>query len=185
MYTGLRFKGFVKEEYREDIELLLNDSKGWNACKHEELLEFAKFDRSRFIPFGALSYMPDCWEGEPYDKENPWDCPDTDGFDRKFNKETGYWSFQCSLKNYEGEIEYFISKIVPLICSKVVHCEEFYEEWDVSNLYELEDGKINELDYGIRYAEEDWFSYGGTKSDKKDKNILYENFDFTTGNKYR
>ena len=182
MYTGLRFKGIVKKEYREDIELLLNDPEEWKACKHKELHEFGNsFDRSGFIPFGSLSYMPDCWEGEPYDEKKPWDCPDTDGFDRKFNRETGYWSFQCSLKNYEDEIEYFINKIVPLICDKVIHCEEFYEEWEVSNLYELEDGEIKELSYGIRYSDYYDIPCYMDKQDVKDNDtdILYEDFDFS------
>ena len=179
MYTGLRFKGFIKEEFREDIELVLNDSKEWGACKHQELLEFdEKFERSGFIPFGSSSYMTASWEGKPYDDKKPWECPATDGFDFKFNKETGYWSFQCSLKNYDGEIDYFVKTIIPLICSKLIHCEEYYEEWTTSILYELKDGEIKELDFGIRYEDEDYIPYYMQGEVTDDFNISYKDFDF-------
>lgn len=180
MYTGFRFKGIIKKEYREDIKKAINDIKGaWGNCEHEELKKFDEIDRSFFIPFGGLCYMPNCWEESESEEA-------TDGFKRYFNETTGLLCFQCSLKNYESTIEYFIKNIVPIVCDKLIHCEKLYEEWDVSNLYELKDGTVKQLDYGIRYRyEEDWFSYGVTQSDKKDKNILYKNFDFTKENEYR
>lgn len=180
MYTGLRFKGIIKNEYREDVKKAITDIEGaWGNCEHEELKKFDKVDRSFCIPFGGLSYMPDCWEES--ENENA-----TNGFGRYFNETTGLLCFQCSLKNYEDTIEYFIEKVIPVICEKLIHCEVLYEEWEVSELYEFKEGIVTQLDYGIRYSqEENLFSYGGIQSDKKDKNILYENFDFTTESKYR
>ena len=92
MYTGFRFKGLIKEEYRNDIEIMLEDGE-WNNCEHEILKEYSKVNRSSFIPFGSLAYMPDCWEGEPYYEDQPWNCKATNGFERYFNKETGLLCF--------------------------------------------------------------------------------------------
>ena len=56
--------------------------------------------------------------------------------------DTGYWTFQCSLKNYEGEIEQFFSDVLVNIISDSEHIEYFYEEWDESKYYEFVDGTI-------------------------------------------
>lgn len=95
MYTGLRFKGIIKEKYREDIELILDGENQWRDCKHELFKDYSKVSRSGFIPFGALAYMPDSWE-EKTELNNI--MVDSDGFERYFNKETGLLCFQCSLK---------------------------------------------------------------------------------------
>lgn len=176
MYTGFRFKGIIKKEYREDIKKALNDFKEvWKNCEHEELKKFYEVDYSSFIPFGALCYMPNCWEES--DSEEA-----TNGFEQYFNEKNGLLCFQCSLKDDET-IEYFIEKIIPIICKKLIHCEELYEQSNVSDLYELKGGILKKLDYGIRYREEDY--YFSDNVTQTDKNILYENFDFTKENKYR
>ena len=46
---------------------------------------------------------------------------------------------------------FFVEKIVPVLCSSVLHCEILYEEWSVSQLYKLIENEMEELDYGIRY----------------------------------
>ena len=103
--------------------------------------------RSSFIPRGSLAYMPDSWESEPdmslepyltewYDSRKP-----TDGFKRSYDEKTGYWTFQCSLKNYEYEIESFF-EILPHFIENIEHLEYFYEEWDFSTQYDLVDGEI-------------------------------------------
>ena len=176
MYTGLRFKGIVKKEFINEIKTLF-DKQDWNDCSHPKLKEFGEFERSNYIPFGGLSYMPDCWEGKPYDETKPWICPATDGFEKKFNEITGYWSFQCSLKNYGSELEYFIEEIIPLICEKVFHCEYLYEEDTVSTMYELVEGEINILPCGIRYYSEEYgYPYPPIPEIKRD--IPYKNFVF-------
>lgn len=174
MYTGLRFKGIIKKEFINEIKTLF-DKHDWSYCSHPELKEFGEFGRSNSIPFGGIAYMPDCWQGEPYDKTKPWVRPSTNGFENKFNEITGYWSFQCSLKNYCSELEYFIEEIIPLICKKVFHCEYFYEECTVSTMYYLAEGKIDISPYGIRYYDE---GYGYPARPEIKREIPYENFVF-------
>ena len=170
MYTNLRFKGIIKKEFIEEIQTVMNESE-WIKCKHATLLEFSKFSRSDFIPFGSLPYAPSCWEGEPYDEKKPWFCPATDGFETNFDIETGYWSFQCSLKNYENEIEFFINNVVPLVCEEVIHCEKLYEEDAVSEMFTIENGEIKILPYGIRYEDIGYMP-------KVEQIINYEDFKF-------
>ena len=77
MYTGLRFKGIVKEKFREDFEdiALYGD---WEKSDNEIFRQFGNVPRSRFIPCGGLAYMPDKWEIEVFDNN----------FDRTYNKNT-------------------------------------------------------------------------------------------------
>lgn len=134
MYTGLKCKVKIKEEYREDIQSVM-DSTEWYLCKHKELKDFSKVSRSLMIPFGASCYMPDEWEDN--------------NFDFYFNDD-GIWNFQCALKNYDSTIEIFI-KLLELIASEVYHLETFYEEDEYSHLYEMKDGKIIDTGKGIKY----------------------------------
>lgn len=138
MYTGIRFKGFVKPELRKAMETIAMDG-SWDESDISEFKEFGHIGRSSFIPCGSLAYMPDEWEAEPYDK---YGCgTPTDGFERTYDEETGYWAFQCSLKNYESEIESFFD-LIPFFIEKIEHLEYFYEEWDYSTKYELINGKV-------------------------------------------
>lgn len=138
MYTGLRFKGIVKEEFRNEFaDIALNGS--WEESNNEVFKQFGSVSRASFIPCGALAYMPDEWETEPFDER--YNGTPTDGFDRTYDKESGRWTFQCSLKNYEDIIEEFL-KIVPYFIEEVEHVEVFYEEWRYSERYELVDGKM-------------------------------------------
>ncbi len=146
MYTGIRFKGYVKPEFRtkfEDIAL----SGEWEDSEIEEFREFGKgFNRASFIPCGSLSYMPDEWESyndkfQKYSDEWWRSVRDTDGFERTYNKDTGYWTFQCSLKNYEDEIENWF-ELVPLFIERINHLEYFYEEWEYSDKYDLLNGEV-------------------------------------------
>lgn len=159
----------------------------WNNCEHEILKEYSKVSRSSFIPFGNLVYMPDCWEGEPYYEDQPWDCKATNGFERYFNKETGLLCFQCSLKNYDDTIEYFLENIVTKICSKLLHCEVLYEEDEISTLYELSDCKLTQKEYGIKYKDDDEYEsiFPIPKEEKEDKNIWYYDFKYDIEKEYR
>lgn len=76
--------------------------------------------------------MPSSWEtgGNPNE------------FDTKIDMNTGYWSFQCSLKNYEREIEKFFDEVLVNIISHSEHIEYHYEEWDESNYYNFVNGSI-------------------------------------------
>ena len=137
MYTGLRFKGIVKPEYRNMIVEIMKEytDEGWEKFVGEFpfLTEFASLSRCNMIPWGSLCYMPDSWED---------DSIQTEGFKRHFDPETGYWSFQCSLKNYSGEIACFLNEVVPVIIEESQHIEYLYEEWYESILAELKDGAV-------------------------------------------
>ena len=141
MYTGLRVKVTVKEEYRGMINEINNGAE-WRefSTRHPFVAEYARLGRSEFIPSGMISYMPDYWETEDYEA--------TDGFDRKIDMETGYWTFQCSLKDYENEIEKFLDEVLPNIITSSEHIEYFYEEWDSGRLYEFVDGKLVVIQHG-------------------------------------
>lgn len=182
MYTGLRFKGIIKEEFREDIKTMLEEGE-WDNCESQVLRDYSQVSRSSFIPFGSLSYMPDCWEEETGMKnEYGWDITkDTDGFNRYFNEETGLLCFQCSLKNYDDTIEYFLEKVIPVICIKTIHIEYLYEESTISTMYELKDGELKQIDKGIYYSENDYYD----NEISEDTCIDYNNFDFTKENEYR
>lgn len=164
MYTGLRFKAVVKPEFTQMIERMMEERLDWDDLfvlypQHLFLKEFSKFSRSSFIPYGSLAYMPDSWETDEKDWKlrNP-----TDGFDKKYDKLLRVWSFQCSLKNYESEIQAFFELIVPNIIETLLHVEYYYEEWSRSKFYELIDGKVIESDReGILYGyEEEPFRWG-------------------------
>ena len=126
MYTGLRLKSTVKKEYSQDINSLINNEMNedfdWLDCTNMVFKEFGKLPRASLVPLGMLAYMP--WD--EYDKD----------FTKGYNKETRELSTQCSLKNYDGELEYFL-KIIPIFCESVKNCELLYEEWVNSELYEL------------------------------------------------
>lgn len=145
MYTGVRFKGYVKPEFRKGFETIAL-SGYWEDHSDQTLSGFGKIGRSSFIPCGSLAYMPDCWESydnnhKKYSSEWFESAKGTDGFERSYDEDTGYWTFQCSLKNYESEIEEWF-KIVPYFIEKIEHLEYFYEEWTHSSKYELTNGDI-------------------------------------------
>lgn len=138
MYTGLRFKGIVKKEFRKEFEDIALDG-DWKESNDNVFKEFGNVSRASFIPCGALAYMPDEWETAPYNEYG--DGVPTDGFDRTYDEETGRWTFQCSLKNYNDTIEEFL-KIVPYFIEEVEHAEVYYEEWRYSERYDLIDGTM-------------------------------------------
>ena len=70
----------------------------------------------------------------------PWEY-DGDTSYNGFNKDTGELNFQCSLKNYEGEIQAFLN-IIPNFTEVLYHCEVLYEEWLTGNLYEIQDKEL-------------------------------------------
>lgn len=137
MYTGLRFKGTVKEEFRDKFEDIAMEGR-WYESDDYMFYRFSGNSRAQFIPCGCLAYMPEEWEIESIDRKY---TIGTDGFHRTYDKESGRWTFQCSLKNYERTIEDFLD-MVPYFVEDVEHAEIFYEEWDYSEKWELIDGKM-------------------------------------------
>lgn len=130
MYTGLRFKGYVKPQFRESFEEIAIKGE-WEESKDKKFKEFSKLPRASSIPCGTLSLYAIEWEED-------------ETFDRKYDKKTGYWCFQCSLKNYYDEIDNFIN-IIPYFIESAIHIEELYEESEESTFYTLKDGKIIEI----------------------------------------
>jgi hypothetical protein len=160
MYTGLRCKCIVKKEFRPMIKSLMKDEVdgllSWkivaDAYGYDFVKQYADYSRSSFIPFGSLVYMPDSWEV---------DNKATDGFERQFDEETGYWAFQCSLKNYDDTIEVFIDLILNNIAEKIIHLETYYEECVYSEKWNFIDGKIQIVNpkfvqYKEEYADNYW-----------------------------
>ena len=148
MYTGLRVKVTVKEEYRDMIQAI-HEGADWAdfAEQFPFVTAYSKQGRAEFIPRGMLFYMPFSWEEGRFPN-----AVATDGFERHIDMETGKWSFQCSLKNYNNEIEQFFHEVLPVIISEAEHIEYLYEEWDASSLYELKDGKIVKTEQEIDYS---------------------------------
>lgn len=144
MYTGIRFKGIVKPEFRRNFKEIALEG-AWEESRIHIFKSFGiNVGRSSFIPCGSLSYMPDAWgQVISFDDgfENYKTSGDTDGFDRTYDEETGRWTFQCSLKNYENEIESFF-ELIPEFIESIEHLEYFYEEWKYSEKYDLVNGKV-------------------------------------------
>lgn len=136
-YTGLRIKVVVKEEYREMIEEINSGSEWAEFTTQFPFLErYAQQHRAEFIPRGVLSYMPSHWEEGEFPNQGA-----TEGFERNIVMDTGYWTFQCSLKNYEGEIQLFFKDVLGTIISGYEHIE-YQEENSSPKFFELADGRI-------------------------------------------
>lgn len=146
MYTGIRAKVVLKDEWVPIIQAL-HEKGDWNKLdlittgniteiyQLDQRLklcdEWAKVGRSIFIPFGSLAYMPSSWDKDP--QFEPRRIDDVGG--KKI------WTFQCSLKNYEDEIETFFEKYLPHMITEVIHLQTKYES-SSSQYWKLEDGEI-------------------------------------------
>lgn len=125
MYTGLRARVKIKPEYRSAIQKLHDnhcndyiDEDGWDSLDHNEIPNLSiwkAITRRNFIPFGGLAYMPDGFE-QPF----------TDCGGSKFDGE--WWTFSCSLKNYNNEIGTFTLLILKEIVEEIDYCQRLYEE---------------------------------------------------------
>lgn len=122
MYTGLRATVKVKAEYDSLIGYLhwlapIEEQSRWERASILSRHDFSgwiAYSRCDFIPFGALCYMPDTFSdsGESYSTYK----------DR-------IWEFACSLKNYEGEIQFFVPNVLKVISEEIYRCESLYEEY--------------------------------------------------------
>lgn len=152
MYTGIRVDGKLKSEFIDEIKNLFRISEEihqynsnrqpyaeykitnfWDESSDPFLKHFGiTVGRASFIPFGYIACMPDSWT------ETKADFPNVVGDD-------GTWKFQCALKNYEDEIETWMSIVASLIFESC-HIEYLYEEWYGSKQFELIDNKFVELE---------------------------------------
>ena len=122
MYTGLRFKVTVKPKYREMLDEIINSDTflEWGSFEGTPFTkEWEEYNRSSFIPWGCVCYMPDSWG----DNVN------------KYNNDTGTWEVVCSLKNYCDTIEYFLEKVLSPIIESYEYIEHLYEENDEPTKY--------------------------------------------------
>ena len=109
-YTGLRGKIKIKKEMHDKINNLVHaQATDWGDILPSENVFLADW-RNMFIPYGAICYMPDDWNGSV-----------------EYNN--GILYFSCSLKNYNNTIEKFIEHVLPLIG----------DEWDLESLFECDD----------------------------------------------
>lgn len=133
MYTGIRFRGYVKPEYRREFEAIALNGKWWESSI-PECRAFGRNARAVFIPMGAITYMPDYWYEE-------------DIYNLRYDVETGYWAFKCSLKNYNYEIEQFLS-IIPVFIEEISYMEVHYEEMgdEETEYYMLIDGRAKRIE---------------------------------------
>ena len=141
MYTGLRVKAKIKEEFVKELRKVIVEGESDRFSEPWKNLDFAKFPfvkrfsemgRSSMIPYGAICYMPDSWEYEN-------------------NFENDVWTFCCSLKNYNSEIEVFLKEVLVNI-AEYADAECLYEEELVSALFKVEDGTlivVRESEWGL------------------------------------
>lgn len=131
-YTGLRCKIKVKKEFIEEIENVV-EYRCWDVVDSPELMQYCMVGRSSQIPVG-IGPMPDEWL-EFLNVSNEWVF-------EKFEKSTGLWMFQCSLKNSCNTIESFFELVLPTIAMEVLHLETHFEYDEYSKLYKLINNKI-------------------------------------------
>jgi len=129
MYTGLRFEAKLSPLGCEVIDSFYENMQGWVGVTCSSPMYMSKicdwiegFHRFRFIPGGALCYMPSDWEfiSEPG---------------------VGVWKVCCSLKNYNKEIEGFLENMLPPLLSETCKVEVKYEE-SKSRMYNIEPRSI-------------------------------------------
>lgn len=147
-YTYLRFSGQLKREYAKEIKRLFDmgddsvsavDSEGRNewelfAERHDFAKHLASLPRAIQIPFGAITAYNEKKAGTE------------DAFSNVFyGDDEQAWAFHCDLKDYDGEIEAFLTEVAPEICERFV-AEEWLEECDfpVVHAYNL-GGYLNEI----------------------------------------
>lgn len=128
MYTGLRVDVVLKKEFVKVIEYLMSTEcdddedpnmlePRWGAVarkfpKYGFLKTWRYQDRSDFIPFGALRYMP--WsESDP-----AW----------AHRLEGNRWVFQCSLKNHNQTIQVFLENVLRRMTEEVNQVYYLFEE---------------------------------------------------------
>jgi hypothetical protein len=154
-YTGLRAHVKVHQKFRGLLASLHSDdeSMDWEKSietnrdsfpdEADSIKRWCEFRRCGFIPFGLLSYMPDDFGCEI-------DKPDGGSV---FDKETGSWEFACSLKDYKGEIEFFVTNVLKVISEEIFYCESLYEEYPQFNYSKsmFEDQSTNWRDYTCKY----------------------------------
>lgn len=164
VYTGIRLKVKIKDEYRKDIERA-NESRDWSVCKKDLLNNLSNLERAEYILSCDCTFANERWiNGEL----------ETDGFVNSFDSSTGIWTKQVVVSGGFSVLKYFVDVIIPKICEEGYHIEILPEAEPLSYLFELKDGKTEQLNYGIFYGEEWELKYMANSDD----DILYDEFKF-------
>lgn len=128
MYTAMVFRAKLKQTNTDVIAALQSIYAGqddrWDLWR--ELMPSDAPDRVRsgFIPKGGSAYCED--ERAWLLKANGW----TEGL------QSGFWTCSCELKNYEGEIQWFLANVLPgWIMDRVkvftAYEEQLYGDWGI------------------------------------------------------
>jgi hypothetical protein len=144
MYTGLRAHLWLKPEYREAIYRLHTDEPGRRhrgSCWRMVVSYFPglipngdgwlNYERHDFIPFGGLACMPEDFS----------QFPDGEAHSH-FDKNTGEWTFCCSLKNYNDEIEFFVEQVLRPMVARADYCERLYEEYPTGDHHPFDNSPL-------------------------------------------
>jgi hypothetical protein len=118
MYTDLNARLLIKEEFWPVINMLRDPAtdNGWDDVaaafpQYPFLAEWASVGSCDAIPYSCSSQQ--------------WRTDDTT-WNHTFK--SGVWTFQCSLKNYEGEIEFFVATVLAHIVDQCLELYSRYEE---------------------------------------------------------
>lgn len=132
IYTGLRFKGIVKKQFREEFKTFASTRK-WENAIDKRLKDFAKVSGASLIFSNILIYMPEYWQD--------FEGNATNKFNRTYDDKTGYWAFQCSLVN-DDKIYGNLFDLIPYFIESIKHCEVHEEGAVYSQIYELINGRM-------------------------------------------
>lgn len=128
-YTGLRFKGIIKEEFRDDFEAIALRG-AWKESSDEKFKNFGMDEHADNIPnYDEYSGYPEYWEYRTVEHKPVYVV------------ETGYWEFMCSLKNYDKTIEHFF-QLLPYFIDRTLVVEKYIECDDYVNSYCLTNGEV-------------------------------------------
>lgn len=163
MYTGLRFKAVIKEEFREAIKEFMEEGLDWDQMKAyypslEPLTVMEGYSRGDFIPHGSVELT--AWEIKDATSKFGYRTPSE--WLRNYDEKTGIRTFQCSLKNYDSTIDYFLENVAAKIVEEVIHIETLYEGDRYGTFYKLENEELiryenKEIDYRPWEDEEEYY----------------------------
>lgn len=119
MYTGLVFEAKIREEYQWILEELFSGH-NWEEINHPLAQKWGAKMRSGHIPFGGSAYLDDWSADKLYEISGT----------QQSTYEDGILYCQCSLKNYDQEIEFFLEQILPHLIEEQVTAYYKYEEWE-------------------------------------------------------
>lgn len=130
MYTNLKFCARIKPEYESVVQRLV-DGERWEDIENPYISDdspfsvWARVGRCNSIPHGFCCVRD-------YENRNVFS--------------NGWWEVSCSLKNYEGEIEHFLSNILPVLAD-YAEGETHYEEMPEPDTFTLRDDVLETV-YG-------------------------------------